>query len=149
MAHHSSNLTHNQVTGWVGWAFFASFMLMLSGIFQGLYGLVAIFNDKYFVATANQLLLFDVSQWGWIHLITGIVVFFAGLSILSGSMFGRVVGIIVALLSAIVSLANIGLYPVWSIIVITLDVLVIYALTAHGKELRDDFGDEDETVLRT
>lgn len=129
--------SRKEPTGWVGWAVFASFMMMLSGLFSAFYGLVAIVNDTYFVATANHLLVLDVSQWGWVHLITGILVFIAGLSVLSGGMYGRAVGVLMAFVSSLLALADLNLYPVWSIIVITIDVLVIYALTAHGAELRE------------
>lgn len=134
--HHIKSRT--EPTGWIGWAFFASFMMMLSGTFQALYGLIAIFNNAYFTTSSNQLIIFDLTTWGWIHLVTGALIFIAGLSILSGSLFGRVVGVIMAFLSAIVNISNIATYPIWSVIVITIDVLVIYALTAHGYELKEE-----------
>lgn len=125
------------VTGWVGWAYFAAYLMMLSGFFQMIYGLTAVLNDKYFAVTANNLLIFDVTTWGWIHLLTGALVLLAGLTLLSGSLYGRTVGVIVAFFSALVALGDLSLYPVWSVIVITLDVLVIWALTVHGKELKE------------
>ena len=67
----------------------------------------------------------------------GVLVFLAGVSLMSGSLYGRTVGVIAAFVSSLVSLANLSTYPVWSVIVITIDVLVIYALTAHGTELRE------------
>ncbi len=129
--------TNTTVTGWVGWAYFAAYIMMLSGFFQMIYGLTAVLNDKYFVVTSTHLLTFDVSTWGWIHLLTGALVLLAGLTLLSGSLYGRTVGVIVAFFSAVVALWDLSLYPVWSVIVITLDVLVIWALTVHGKELKD------------
>ncbi len=126
-----------EATGWVGWGYFAAFMMMLTGTFQLLYGLVAVLNDKYFVATANHLIVFDVTTWGIIHMLVGLLVFFAGMSLLVGSTFGRTIGVIMASLSAFAAVANLALFPIWSVVVLTIDILVIYSLTAHGHELRD------------
>jgi hypothetical protein len=76
-----------------------------------------------------------MTTWGWIHLIAVIVVFLAGLAVFKGSVWARTVGVIVAMLSAIVNFAFLPYYPVWSIIIITVDVLVIWALIVHGREL--------------
>jgi hypothetical protein len=134
----SVQTTHGvEPTGWVGWAVFAAFMMMLAGVFQFIFGLTAVVNDQYFVVTRDQLLLFDMTTWGWIHLISGALVFLAGISVLSGGMYGRIIGTILAFLSAVASLASIAAYPIWSIAIITIDVLVIYALTAHGSELKE------------
>lgn len=127
----------HQTTGWVGWAVFAAVMMMLAGIFQSIFGLAAIFDDNFFVVTANQLLLFDLTTWGWIHLIVGLLVFSAGVSLMSGGMYGRIIGVTLAFLSATVNIANISAYPIWSVVIITINVLVIYALIAHGDELSE------------
>jgi hypothetical protein len=80
----------------------------------------------------------DYTAWGWIHLIVGIVVVLAGLGLFTGSVWASVVAVVVAVLSAVANLFVIGAYPVWSVIVIALDVLVIYAVTVHSGELRND-----------
>ena len=129
-------MAKKEPTGWVGWIFFGAAMLLLAGGMQAISGLVALFKDNYYVVTEKSLIAFNYTTWGWIHLILGILVFAAGLAILAGSTWGRVVGVFVAILGAMANLTFLSAYPIWSIIAITVDVLVIYALTAHGAELR-------------
>jgi hypothetical protein len=124
-------------TGWVGWVYFAGFMLILTGTFQGIDGLVALFKDELYVTRPSGLVVnVDYTAWGWTHLIFGILLVLVGLAVLAGQTWARVIAIILAVLSAIVNFAFIQAYPVWSILIITLDVLVIYALAAHGGEAR-------------
>jgi hypothetical protein len=125
-------------TAWTGWVVFAGVMLMLVGVFQLIDGLVALFDDGYYVVRPDGLVVnVDYTAWGWLHLVIGIVALGAGFGLLAGRMWARIVAIGVAGLSAIVNFAFIGAYPVWSVILITIDVLVIYAVAAHGRELAD------------
>lgn len=125
-------------TAWSGWVVFAGVMLMLVGTFQIIDGLVALFDDGYYVVRPDGLVVnVDYSAWGWLHLIIGIIALGAGFGLMSGRMWARVVAIAVAAFSAIINFAFIGAYPVWAIILITIDVLVIYAVAAHGRELAD------------
>lgn len=128
---------NNEVSGWVGWIFFAGFMMILGGFFQAIAGVTALFNDEWLVVTNDQLLVLDITQWGWVHLLLGLLVLFAGFSVMQGATWARTVGVIVAMLSAIAWLAAINIYPLWAVIIITVDVLIIYALTVHGGELKD------------
>jgi hypothetical protein len=124
-------------TGWAGWLVFASFMMFLVGTFQAIQGLVAIFDDGYYVVRESGLVVnVDYTAWGFIHLLLGILLILCGAGVLTGNVVARGVGVLLAGLSAIANMAFIGAYPVWSIIVIVVDVLVIYALTVHGGELR-------------
>ena len=79
----------------------------------------------------------DLSQWGAVHLVVGLVMLLSGIGVFSGNILARTVGVIVASLSLIANFFFIPAYPLWALTVITLDVLVIWALTAHGKEMRD------------
>jgi hypothetical protein len=127
-------------TAWVGWIMFASVMLILVGVFQAIAGLVALFNDEYYLVTRNDLVIsLDYTTWGWVHLLLGIVLAGAGLGLAVGQMWARVVGILVAMLSAVVNIGFLAAYPIWSTIMITIDVLVIWALTVHGKETKADY----------
>lgn len=128
---------NKEVSAWSGWVFFAGFMMIILGIFQTIAALTALINNKWLVVTEKNLLVFNFTAWGWIHLIIGIVVLIAGFSVMHGSMWARIVGILIATLSAIANLAYMNVYPVWSIIMIVIDVLVIYALTVHAGELKD------------
>jgi hypothetical protein len=126
-----------QSDAWFGWIAFAGIMMILVGTFEAFEGLAAIFKDEFFVVTNNGLLVSaNYTAWGWLHLILGAVVVAAGCGVFVGKTWARVVGIVLAMLSATVNLAFLAAYPVWSVMVITLDVIVIYALAVHGKEAR-------------
>jgi hypothetical protein len=130
--------TSRKPSGWaVGFTVFAAIMMLMVGVFQALQGLVAIFENEFYVATRNYLFQFDATTWGWIHLVIGVLVAFAGWGLLSGQTWARVVGITLAALSAIANFLFIPYYPFWSLLIITLDVFVIWALTAHGREYRE------------
>lgn len=124
-------------TGWVGWLVFGGITAIVLGAFQIIEGLVAVFKDSYYVVGANNLLVhvnYDV--WGWTHFGIGVVVLIAGFGILTGAMWARVLGITIAAISAIINLAFIAAYPVWGILVIALDIVMIYALAVHGREMK-------------
>ena len=129
-----------EATGWVGWIFFAGIMMVMLGTFQAIEGLVAIFNDKYFVVPRSGLVVsVDYTVWGWVHLLLGILVALAGVGVMAGQMWARVIGILLAVVSAIVNISFLAANPVWSTILITVDILVIYALTVHGKETKAEY----------
>jgi hypothetical protein len=121
----------------VGFILFAAIMMIMAGVFQAISGLVAIFENEFYVATRNYLFQFDATSWGWIHLVVGLIVAFAGWGLLSGRTWARVVGITVALVSATANFLFIPYYPFWALTIITLDIFVIWAIAAHGGELRD------------
>ncbi|GIF12900.1 DUF7144 family membrane protein [Actinoplanes teichomyceticus] len=123
-------------TGWAGMVLFAGVMMLLLGSFQAIEGLVAIVRDNYYLATSSGLVLtFDYTTWGWTHLVLGAIAVAAGVGLLAGQTWARVVGIAIAGLSALMNMMFLPAYPVWCAIVIAVDVLVIYALAAHGREI--------------
>lgn len=123
-----------RTSGWaVGFVVFAAVMMMIIGAFQVIAGVAAIFEDDFFVVGPNYLYDVDVTAWGWIHLILGVIMFCAGLGVMSGAAWARVVGITLASLSAIANFFFIPYYPLWSILVIALDVAVIWALSVYGR----------------
>jgi hypothetical protein len=124
----------NEDNGWVGWVYFAGILMIIMGIFQAISGLTALLNDEWFLVTKESLVTFDFTTWGWVHLLVGGVVIAAGSAVLNGRTWGRVVGIALATLSAIANFLFIPAYPIWSILVIVVDVLIIYALAVHGDE---------------
>jgi hypothetical protein len=124
-------------TAWAGWVVFAAVMMMMVGGFHAIAGFVALFDDGYYVARPSGLVLsVDYTSWGWIHLLLGVLVFLAGLALLAGQTWARVLGVALAALSAFANMAFIAAYPLWSIIIITLDVIVIYAIVVHGREVK-------------
>ena len=121
------------VSGWaIGGLTFAATMLVLIGIFQVIAGLVAIFNDDFYVLTANYTFDLDTSGWGWIHLIIGIAVILVGYFLYAGATWAGVTAIVLAMLSAVSNFFFIPYCPFWSILVIALAVWVIWALTRPG-----------------
>jgi hypothetical protein len=126
-------------TAWAGWVVFGGVMLIMLGAFQIIEGLVALFdNGFYLVGRSGLVVNVDYNTWGWIHMIIGVIAVLTGLGLLAGNMAARVVGVGIAFLSALVNLAFISAYPIWSTIMITLDVIVIYAIIVHGRELKSD-----------
>jgi hypothetical protein len=121
-------------TAWLGWIYFAGLMMIMLGFFQAVTGLVAIFDDEYYLVTDGGLVVsVDYTVWGVLHLIIGIVAFAAGYAVMKGRTWGRTIGIILAVGSAVVNMAFIAAYPVWSILIIALDVVIIYALAVHDE----------------
>jgi hypothetical protein len=118
-----------------GLAVFAGVMMIMSGAFQAFIGLVGVFTNEFYTVTAEYVLQFDLTRWGLIHILVGIVVLLAGLAVMSGRTWGRVIGIILAGLSALANFAFIPYYPVWSLLIIALDVLVIWALSVSRPEV--------------
>ena len=119
----------------VGFIAFAAVMMFMAGGFQAFAGLVAIFTNEFYVATPRYLFQFDVTTWGWIHLLVGLIVLAAAAGLLSGRTWARAVGVTLAMLSALANFAFLPYYPLWSLIVITLDVFIIWALVAHGRDV--------------
>jgi hypothetical protein len=125
------------ISAWVGWIVFGAIILVLLGVFQVIQGLVALFrHDFYLVAPSRLVLAVDYSSWGWAHLVLGVLAVAIGVGMLSGNPVARVAGVVLAALSAVVNLAFLAAYPIWSVLVIALDVVVIYAIVVHGRELR-------------
>jgi hypothetical protein len=119
----------------VGWTIFASILLIMIGVFQAISGLVAIVNDTFYVVGQEWIFKFDISTWGWVHLLIGLVVALAGFFLFRGAMWARVVGIVVAAIAAIANFAWLPWYPLWSVIIITVSVFVIWALSVHGRDI--------------
>jgi hypothetical protein len=125
-----------ETSGWAaGWITFAGIAMIMIGIFHAIAGLAEIFDSDSFVLTQEYVLRFNATSWGWIHLIGGIVVFLAGFAVFSGATWARMVGIVIAMLSAIANFAWLLYVPLWSILMIIVDISIIWALTTHGRDL--------------
>ena len=121
----------------VGWTAFASIMMMLGGAWWIMAGIVALANDAFYVVGNEYIFQFDVTTWGWIHLLLGVVILFAAFGLFSGAVWARTVGVIVAVVWALFAFAWLPWYPLWAILLITISVFVIWALTAHGRDLAE------------
>ena len=121
-----------------GWVLFAAIMMMVGGFFAFFEGLAALLRSgKFYHTMANYPYGGNVTTWGWIVLIGGVIVLLAGVYVMRGALWARIVGITLASLSALANFFFIPFYPFWSIIIITLDIFVIWALAAHGKALAE------------
>ena len=115
----------------------AGILLIVGGVCQAFQGIVAIAQDDFYVTTQKWVFKFDVTTWGWIHLILGIVVFLAGLALFQGAVWARTVGVILAVVSALIGFAWLPWYPIWGVILVTIAVFVIWALTVHGRDITE------------
>jgi len=123
----------DDVSGWaLGAIAFAATILTMVGVFQVITGLVAVFNDEFFVVTRNYTFDLDVSAWGWIQLIVGIVSIAVGFGLYSRATWAGITALVLVSISAIVNFFFIPYYPIWALVVIALDVWVIWALTRPG-----------------
>ena len=110
--------------------------MMIGGMLQAFYGLVAVVNDEWVVWGNSGAVYLDITQWGWVHLIWGAIMVLAGLGVLSGNIFARTLGVVLAAIAAVVNFMFIPVYPLWSITVVVIAIVVIYALVAHGKDMK-------------
>ena len=116
----------------IGGVTFASTIMILVGIFQAFAGLAAIIDDEFYIVTQNYAFDLDVTAWGWVHLILGIVVAIAGFALWQRKVWAATVAIFLAMLSALANFFFIPYYPFWSILMIALAIWVIWALTRPG-----------------
>jgi hypothetical protein len=116
-----------------GTAIFAGIVMVIVGVFHALDGFIAIVEDDYYVVTDNYTYEFDITAWGWIHLVIGIILIAAGLSVFKGFLWARMVGIAAVALSAIANFFFIPYYPFASILIIAIDILVIWALCVYSR----------------
>jgi hypothetical protein len=118
-----------------GWLAFAGILLITVGFFNVIHGLTALFRSDIYAFTGVGLLVFDFTTWGWILLLIGAIQFVAGAGAMTGATWARALGITFAILNAIVQLAFMPAFPLWSLTVIGLDILVIYGLTTPMRRV--------------
>ncbi len=126
-----------RATGWVGWIIFAGVTMIVLGAFSIIEGLVAVFQSGFYAVTTSHLIVHvNYTTWGWVHFGIGVAAVLIGFGVMTGALWARILGIAVAVISAIVNLAFIAAYPVWGIIIIAIDIVIIYALAVHGREMK-------------
>ncbi len=131
-------VSDNQPSGMaVGFTAFAGVMMIVVGFFHAIAGFGAILEDKVYVVGSDYVFSFDATAWGWIHLLIGVLLVLAGFGVFSGSVAARTVGVILATISAIANFAFLLGWnaPLWSIIMILVDITIIWALTMHGRDI--------------
>jgi hypothetical protein len=125
-----------RTTGWAAWVVFAGVLLVLIGLFSVMEGVTALVGDDFYVVRPEGLLVAaDYTVWGWVHVVLGVVGIVTGAGLMRGNRVARVVAVVYAAVSALVHLAFLPAYPIWSALVIAFDVVVIYAVTVHGQEV--------------
>ena len=117
-----------------GLVLFAAAMMIVNGLWLALAGIAALVNDEVFVATPEYVYAFDLTAWGWIHLLLGIAIAVAGFAVTSGALWARVTGIGLTCLSLIANFLFIPYYPIWSLTIIALGIAVIWALATAGRD---------------
>lgn len=127
-----------------GWLAFAAVMFLLAAVFNATYGLAALTDDDYFAA--DELLFGDLSMWGAIFLAFAAAQLIAVLLIVGGRPAGAVLGIAIVILHATAVLLSIGAYPIWSVILLVVDGLILYGLTVYGLGPRDDSPHEPQSI---
>lgn len=132
-------MTENNIdtrSGWAGWGTFAAVVLIIGGALDALHGLQAIIgpNTAYFIGKVG-IFQIDVAGWGWWHLIAGVLLALVGVALLGGARWARVTAIVLVAINAVGQLTLIDVQPWLSFAVLALDVVVIYALTVHGREI--------------
>jgi hypothetical protein len=130
-------MNSKSMAGWIG---FAAIMLLVVGSIDFFQGLIALFEDEYFVVTGSGFLVVDLTAWGWVMLIWGVLLVLAGLGLASGQGWARWFAIVVVSLNFIAQLGFLGnsQYPLWSFTAIALSIIVLYALTARWSESAAD-----------
>lgn len=134
--HHPHPNQNQQISGWTGWIGFASIFMAISGFFHIMFGIGALFSQTWYAYTSGQAYLLDTTSWGWAMILTGILLGITSIMLMSGNMLGRIAGGIVATIGILVNLALLPVAPIWAIIAIVVSVMVLYAIIAHGDEMK-------------
>lgn len=127
---------NSEITGWVGWLGFASFMLLFAGFFNIIEGVADRARQAVFIHSSGDVWVLNYNRWGWINIILGILLVIAALSLIKGGAFGRVFGGLVVVLSMLAAATSIPIYPIWSVLILVVDALILYAIVVHGHELK-------------
>ena len=131
----NATTTSRPSTTAIGLTVFAGVMMIVLGVMQVIQGAVALFNDDFYVVGQEWVFEFDLTTWGWIHLLVGVLLAVAGFFVFQGALWARLVGIAVAAVSIVLNFMWLPYYPIWSLLIIALDVFVIWALTVHGRDI--------------
>ena len=125
------------MTGWIGWVLFGAVMLFLGGVMNVIEGLVALFKDDYYQVRPSGLVVHvNYTAWGWALLAIGAGLILVAYGVAAGHLWARVTAVVLACINAVVNLGFIAAYPLWVMLVIALDVIVIFALVVHGREAK-------------
>ncbi len=121
----------------VGLTVFTAIVMMIAGFYSIMTGLVALINDEFYVVGQEYIFKFDITLWGWIHVLLGLGIAVAGFGLFAGAVWARTIGVILAIVSAVANFMFIPQAPIWALSVIVLDLFIIWALTVHGRDITE------------
>lgn len=124
------------VNGWVGVIVFGGSLMITLGIFNVIQGLVAVNEEPVLMRTPDGPVLWDVATWGWIHLVLGVLVATTGFFLIQGAVWARVTTLVLVVVNASAQMLFLPVYPFWSLLIIAVDLLILWAVTLHGREVR-------------
>jgi hypothetical protein len=130
-------MSYRRPSAWVGWIVLAGVLMCLNGAFNITSGLIAIFSDTVYSDVPGATSVLNVTGWGWVHIVWGLIIIFTGLSLIRGRTWGRMVAVIVVGFNTLTQLLEMPAYPFYSLLIITIDLLILYAVVLHGDELRE------------
>jgi hypothetical protein len=130
----------NTGSRWAGWVSFASIAMMVVGALDAIEGLVAILQREYYVQTKTQTVVFDIRTWGWVSLALGVLLVFAGFSLLRSAPWARWFTIVAGTLTFFLQLGFVGSssYPLISLVILVLNGIVLYVLLVRWDEVKDE-----------
>ena len=128
-------MAKDQPSGWGGWVLFAGILMLARGVFQVFLGILALLNNSFYLASHGTIVAFNLTAWGWIHIALGAILLTGAASVFSGRWWGRLVGSIMLAISLVANLAFLPAYPIWSVCLVALDIVLLYALIVKGSEL--------------
>ncbi|MCU0299725.1 MAG: hypothetical protein MUF33_14595 [Candidatus Nanopelagicales bacterium] len=132
----TTSTVETQRSGMTGWVVFAGVLMIIGGALWAIQGFVAVFQNDVVILGEEGALFLNVTGWGWVHLILGLLLLLSGILVMRGNLFGRTMAVILASLSIIVNFIWLPVYPVWAIVVIAIDVFILYAVIVYGKEMK-------------
>lgn len=119
-----------------GWMTYAGSVLVILGVFQLIWGITSLVNSDLFIVTSSGLAVaFNYTAWAWVHIALAVLLVCTGLAVFARQGWARYVGIGLAAIAAFANFLTMAAFPIWSIVMIAVDFLVIYALAVHGREM--------------
>ena len=115
---------------WAGWIIFAASMLLMIGVLNLIEGIVALVDNQRLVLAQDRLIVVDLTGWGWTLLISGGLLILTGIGLFTARTWARITAVVIVALHAISQVGWLAAYPIWSLLMIALDIVVLYALTA-------------------
>ena len=133
----SRGTTTSSNTVGVGLITAAAVVLILAGVMHAMQGVVGLATNEFYVVTQRWLFQFDVTTWGWVHIVIGLIGAGTGVGLLYGASWARIVGVVVAAVSVIANFLWLPYYPLWAVIIIAFDLFVIWALIVAWQDIKN------------